>query len=232
MSGSTGSYHPQDPAPERRRGGLSAGILEIVIGVILVLAVIAGIAFWQRNKIPFVANLFPTATPPGKLYSNPAMGLRLYYPQEWLSLDGESAGMVTFSNSQAMLDGKDLPADGILLLLIRRADMRGELPGDVDPRNPEDLIRMLLSGGNGIVTETAIELEALRSYTVNGKAAASIAHLNTGTEIPPYVTYLVVIATEDVPVIAVAVLPQTGWEAKRLVVDEVLNTLEIEAIQQ
>jgi hypothetical protein len=207
------------------------GILEGVIAVGLCIAVLAGLAYWQRDKIPFIANLLPTPTPVGNLYSNPVMGIRLYTPTEWISNEDESGGMVSFSNSQAMLEGKDLPADGILLLLIRRADLRSELPADVDPHSPEDLMHVILSGENGILSESAVELEALRSYAINGHPAASTIYLNTGTEVPPYVAYLVVIATEDVPVIAVAVLNQTTWETLRPTVDSLLNTLEVQPMQ-
>jgi hypothetical protein len=231
MSEPTGPLHPQDPAPERRRRGLTSGILETIIAAGLVVAVIAGIAFWQRNNIPFVANLFPTATPPGKLYSNPAMGLSLYYPTEWVSVD-RSDGMVGFSNSQPMLDGKDLPADGIMLLLFRSAEFRGQVPADVDPHSPVDLMHLILSGENGILSETATQLEALRSYEINGNQAASTVYLNTGTGMPPYVVYVVVIATQDIPVIAVAVFNQTDWEARRPAVDEVLGTLEVGRMEE
>jgi hypothetical protein len=232
LSEPAGPAHLQDPPPpERSRAGLIPGILEGVIAVGLCIAVIAGLAYWQRDKIPFIANLLPTPTPVGNLYSNPAMGIRLYYPLEWVSNEDESGGMVTFSNSQAMLDGKGFPADAILLILIRRADLREEIPADVDPYNPEDLLRMVKSGENGIFSETAVELEGLRSYTLNGHPAASTIFLNTGTEMPPYIAYLVVIATDDIPVIAVVVLPQDGWESRRPAVDDILNTLEIQPMQ-
>jgi hypothetical protein len=61
--------------------------------------------------------------------------------------------------------------------------------------------------------------------------ADSTVYLNTGTGMPPYFVYLVVIATEDIPVIAVAVLPPVTWETRRPAVDEVLNTLEIQPMQ-
>lgn len=232
MSESAGPAHPQDPPPsERSRTGLINGILEGVIAVGLCIAVIAGLAYWQRDNIPFIANLLPTPTPAGNLYSNPAMGIRLYTPSEWITNEDESGGMVAFSTSQAMLDRKDLPEDGILLMLIRRTDFRGEVPADVDPYSPTDLIRLILSGENGILSETAIELEALRTYSIDGNPAASTVYLNTGTGMPIYVVYLVVVATGDIPVIAVAVLHQTGWESRRPVVDEILNTLEIQPLQ-
>jgi hypothetical protein len=139
--------------------------------------------------------------------------------------------MVAFSNSQDMLNGTTFPEDGVLLMLIRTANVDQEMPADVNPTSPEELVQLILSEQGDLLSEENSELEPLRSYSINGRPAASAAYLNKEPNIPDYVMYLVVIVTGDIPVIAVAVCPQVAWEFQHAVIDGLLDTLEIKPLQ-
>jgi hypothetical protein len=220
------------PPPERLRRGFVLGILEVLIAVSLCLAVIAGILYVQRYQIPFVAQFLPTRTPipsptpVGTMYSNAAMGVRLYYPTGWFYEEEASVGMVAFSNSKDMLDGTAFPEDGVLMGLIRNPDFLA----DVNPDSPEELIQSILSQQNGLVSEKGIEIEPIQFYSVNGYPAASVIYKDAQPDLSGYVMVLVVIVTGDVPVIAVVVCPQEAWDTQHAVVDGILDTLEIQPL--
>ena len=222
---------PPPPPPQKSRTGMIVGIGAGVLALCLVCAVIGVVLYVERAKIPFVANLFPTPTPTGTPYSNSTMGISLYYPPTWVYQEEQSGGLVLFATSQAVIDATTFPEDGAALVVIRTASFFSALPSSVDTTSPEAMLKYMISTDGGFLSQGASEVEAIRTYSVQGNPAASTVYAIPQSGSPTYNWYMVLIVTGDVPIMAISISAQSTWSTYRPSFDGILNSMEIQALK-
>ena len=222
---------PPPPPPQKSRTGMIVGIGAGVLALCLVCAVIAVALYVERTKIPIIANLFATPTPTGTPYSSTTMGINLYYPSAWVYQEEQSGGLVLFASSQDVIDATTFPEDGAAVVIVRTTSFFDAIPTSVDTTSPEAMLKYMVSSDSGFLASGASELEAVRTYTIQGKPAASTVYSVTQSGSPTYNWYMVLIVTGDVPIMTISISAQSTWSTYRPAFDGILNSMEIQAIK-
>ena len=104
MPGYTHSY-PLPPPPQRSRKGLWIGLAIGTVVLFLFGILVVGVFFFGQ-KIPFISSIFPSPTPTGLFYNNPAAGISLTYPLTWqysVTGDAKYGYSITLASSQDIL---------------------------------------------------------------------------------------------------------------------------------
>ena len=221
---------PPPPPPQKSRVGLIIGIVAGALVLCLCCAILGGVIYTQRKNIPFVSSLFPTPTPVGVLYSNPAVGISLYYPPSWVYQDDETSSTVFLATSQAVLDANSFPEGEAAMVLFHSATIFNGMPDSVDTSSPEEVLKYMVSDTSGFFPTGASEYEPVRAYSIQGNPAASAVYTITDSG-TPYNWYVVFIAFKDVPVLAVSISSTDTWASYRPTFDGILNSIGTQPIQ-
>jgi hypothetical protein len=222
---------PPPPPPRKSRTGMIAGIAAAVVVLCICCVLIGVVVYEQRDKIPIISGLFATPTPTGAVYSNSTMGIRLYYPLEWVYQEDQTGEMVFLASSQEALDASVFPETAAAMVLFRSTSLYENFPTNVDLKSPEAVLKYLVSADAGFLSEGATEYEPIRSYSIKGNSAASTVYAIAQTNSFTYNQYIVVIATGDVPILAIGVASQSNWDSYRPTLDGILNSIEVQPTQ-
>ncbi|MEZ0396724.1 MAG: hypothetical protein ABWK53_09900 [Anaerolineales bacterium] len=206
---------PPPPPPPRSRGKIWLGIGLGLIALCFCCAVAAIGLYAARNQIPAIGQLFPTPTPPGLLYNNPAAGFSLWYPQGWVyEEDREDGGyFIVFASSQQVLDNSDsTPRNGAALIIFAGVLSTSDLPSNVSPNSPLQVLEHvsdLLMGNDRTL------MEEPRLLTLDSYPAASGIYATTGTSNTIAVTYVTIVLRNQDVMVLVGLCEDVSWPQYR-----------------
>jgi hypothetical protein len=222
------SLPPPPPPPKKSRTGLTIGILAGLLVLCLCCLALLAVGYFERDRIPGLSRLFASPTPEGLHYTYPAMGISLTYPYNWV-YSQESDTTVTFANSQAAIDSTDLLAGSVGVVIVRDAGLLTGLPAGTDTSSPEAIVAAIFDPQQAFGEGSTTVLEPVRSFTLDGHPAASLAYSFQPTGSAADVFYLTLVLPEGTPVVAIAVCLESDWAQFRPVIDGLLASLSIQA---
>lgn len=224
-----------ESAPEtpKKKNNLVIGLL--VGGVLLclccILVLVAGYVF--RQQIPFVSNLFATATPTftptpeGNRYDNTSMGIHLYYPREWFVENVPDMGnAVAFVSSPDLIDTGDFPPDSFAFVIIRNTEVMEEMSFEEgDTSSPLGLMDMMYDFF--IYDEdSVVEYPAVRD--VGGYPGAQAIYRVDQFEDYLFIEGILVSMSGDLPTFIIYLVAEPAWPEIQPLFEDLLDTLRID----
>ena len=223
------SYPPPPPPPQRSRKGLWIGLaIGAVVLCLCCIVVVVGVAIFGQN-IPLLSSLFPTPTPNGLFYNNPAAGISLNYPVTWqYSESGDAANGYTiiFASSADILNSSsNAPQTGAAIAVLTKILTTSDLSFTVDASSMGAVV-------DYIATEYFTNIsqgQDLRTFSLSGYPAASSVYTMTNDTGGPSTAYLVAVLRNSDILIFFGVSPQTEWSQQKATFDSIVNSASIVA---
>jgi hypothetical protein len=218
---------PPPPPPKRSLKGLWIGLGIAVVALCLCCVVlVAGVYFFQLN-IPVVSNFFPSPTPAGLPYSNPAAGISLTYPATWQYSDSGDATtgftIIFASSADILTNSTSAPKTGAALAVMTNLMKTSDVTFTVDASSMGSVLDYVastyfanISGGQN-----------LHTFTLNGNPAASGVYSMTTTGGPASTAYLAAVLRNTEIVLFFGVCPQTEWSKYQSAFDSIINSAVI-----
>lgn len=225
------------PKPTEKKKKNTTLIALVIAGVLFclccLLVLVAGYVF--RQQIPFVSDLFATATPTftptpeGIRYDNTGMGIHLYYPREWyLEYVPDLGNAIAFVSSPDLIDSGDYPSDAVAFIIIRDRDFWLEASSEGgDTSSPLGIIDMMYEFF--VYDEDAVlEYPAVRD--VAGYPGAQAIYELDIYEDYPFIYGLLVSMSGDFPTLIIYLVAEPAWPEAQPLIEELLDTLRIDAV--
>ena len=217
---------PPPPPPQNSRRGVWIGVAVGVIVLCFCCIAIAIGLYAFKDQIPAVGRLFPTATPPGLLYSNPSAGFNLWYPQDWVYADeGDSSGyFIMFASSQRVLeDTENTPQDGAVLVILAKVLYTYDLPSNVNAASPVDVLMYVRSD---LLGSDLMEVEAPRVLTLDTYPSASAIYRIQGTTGESAIVYLTVAIHNQDITLFLALCEEAVWPQYRYQLQSIVQSVD------
>jgi hypothetical protein len=207
---------PPPPPAQRSRLRLWIGIGAGAVVVVLCFAAVAALAWAKRDQLG-LTRLFPSA---GVQYLNPAMGIKLEYPTDWVYQEGTGAVMFATSKENLNLNVPPTTGGGMAVFKSPAADMG--LPSNIDLTSPESILKAFVdaSFATGIQTQEAAHAYKLGAYLV----ASTVLLVDTGGA-SQMATYITIFVYKGDVVLALGFTPENEWAQFRPVFDRMLRSL-------
>jgi hypothetical protein len=217
---------PPPPPPQRSRRGLWIGIAVVILLCLCCVALAAG-AYFFRDQIPAVGALFPSPTPPGRLYTNAPAGFSLTYPNTWVydeEGDATTGYIVFFASSQSILDSTgSTPADGAALIVFTKFLYISYLPSTVDASSPIAVLDYFISDFLGTVTT----IEAPHLLTVDSyPAAAGVFRSDDTTSGVPVITPVTIVLHNDEVAILMGICEEASWSQYQAPLQSIVDSVD------
>ncbi len=217
---------PPPPPPPRSRGKVWLGIGVGLIALCLCCAFVAIGLYAARDQIPAIGRLFPTPTPPGLLYSNPGAGFNIWYPQGWVYEEEQQDGgyFIVFASSQQIMDNADsTPRNGAVLLVLSNVLSTGDLPSNVNPNSPLQVLEYVSSL---ILGNNRTPIEEPRLLTIDSYPAASGVYRTPGTSNNIAIVYMTIVLHDQEIVILGGICDDISWPQYRYSLQAMVQSLD------
>jgi hypothetical protein len=226
MPGDAQSYPPPPPPPQPSRKGLWIGLAIGAVVLCLCCIVVVGVYFF-RQKIPYISNFFPSPTPTGLLYNNPAAGISLTYPATWQyseSGDAASGYLIIFASSADVLNSSsNAPTTGAAMAVFTNVLKTSDVSFTVNASSMPDVMDYIATSLFAVTSQG----QNLRTFTLNGYPAASGTYAVTNDTASPSAAYIIAVLRNDEIILFVGVCPQTEWAQHQPTFDSILNSVSI-----
>lgn len=216
---------PPPPPPKRSHKGLWIGLgIAVVVVCLCCIVLIAGVYFFQLN-VPVISNFFPSPTPTGLSYNNPAAGISLTYPATWQysdSGDATNGFTIIFASSAALLsDTTNSVTSGALMEIYTNSLKTSDVPFTVNASSMGDVVDF-------IATSSQISTgQNTQIFTLSGLPAASGIYTLPNANGTPSTAYLVAVLRNDEIIVMASVCPQTEWSQYQSAFDTIVNSAMI-----
>ncbi|HEY5157335.1 MAG TPA: hypothetical protein VII93_05160 [Anaerolineales bacterium] len=225
MPGYAQSY-PPPPPPQRSRKGLWIGLAIGAVVLCLCCIVVVGVYFFRQN-IPYISNFFPSPTPTGLSYNNPAAGISLTYPANWQyseSGDATSGYLIVFASSADVLnDSSNAPQTGAAMAILTNVMKTSDVSFTVNAGSMGDVVDYIATNYFTNLSQG----QNLRTFTLSGYPAASGLYTATNATGSPSVAYLIAVLRNDEIIMLFGVCPQTEWTQHQPTFDSIVNSASI-----
>lgn len=218
---------PPPPPPKRSHKGLWIGLgIAVVVVCLCCIVLIVGVYFFQLN-VPVISNFFPSPTPTGLPYNNPAAGISLTYPATWQfsdSGDATNGFTIIFASSADILkDPTSSPKTGAALAIITNLMKTSDVTFTVDASSMGSVVDYIASTYFSNVSGG----QNLRTFTLNGNPAASGVYTMTNTSGAASTAYLITVLRNTEIILFFGVCPQTEWSQYQSAFDTIVNSAMI-----
>lgn len=218
---------PPPPPPKRSRKGLWIGLgIAVVLLCLCCIVLVAGVYFFQI-KVPVISNFFPSPTPAGLPYNNPAAGISLTYPATWQYSefgDATNGFTIIFASSAALLtDTTNSVMTGALMEIYTNSLKTSDIPFNVNAGSMRDVV-------DYIATSSEITLgQSTKIYAVSGFPAASGIYTLPNSSGINSTAYLIAVLRNDEIIVIAAVCPETEWAQYQPAFDSIVMSAVIVA---
>jgi hypothetical protein len=219
--------YPPPPPPQRSRKGLWIGLaIGAVVLCLCCIVLIVGVYFFGQN-IPYISNFFPSPTPTGLVYSNPAVGISLTYPATWQYSElGNAADgyIITFASSADILtNSSNAPQTGAAMAILTNALTTSDLSFTVNAASMGDVINYIAT----VFFTNVGQGQDLRTFTLSGYPAASGVFTLPDDTGNPLTTYIIAVLRNEEIILFLGVCPQTEWAQHQPDFDSIVNSVSI-----
>jgi len=217
---------PPPPPPRPSHKGLWIGLAIGAVVLCLCCILVIGV-YTFRQDIPFISNFFPSPTPSGLFYTNPAARISLYYPPTWQydeSGDASSVYDIFFASSTDNLNNSDfIPQTGAILNIMIGSLTTSDLPFTIDASSLGSLVEFLsldfFSGTS--------QSQNIHTFTLSGYPAASGVFTGTVDTGNPSTVYLIAVLRETGIIIFLGVCPESEWAQHQPTFDSILDSVTL-----
>jgi hypothetical protein len=219
--------HPQpSPTLHPTRKGLWIGLAIGAILLCLCCIFIAGIYFF-RQDIPFISSFFPSPTPTGLFYNNPAAGISLTYPATWRyseSGDALTGYSIIFASSEDILaNSSNNIQTGAAFMVWTNILSTSDLSFTVSASSMADVVDFIvISLFSGIS-----QGQNLHTFTLSGYPAASGLFSISSDSGNPSDAYITAVLRNTEIIMFVGVCPSTEWTQHQPTFDTILDSVNI-----
>ena len=219
--------YPPPPPPQRSRKGLWIGLaIGAVVLCLCCIVIGVGVYFYGQN-IPFISSFFPSPTPSGLVYNNPAAGINLTYPVTWLydeSGDASYGYRIIFASSVDILNNpSSAPQTGSAIAVLTNVVAISDLSFTVDASTMTDVAEYIAS----VYFTNISDGQNLHNFTLSGYPAASGIYTMTNDTGGPSAAYITTVLRNDEIILFFGVCPQTEWSQYQSTFDSILNSASI-----
>jgi hypothetical protein len=202
--------------------------IAVVLLCLCCIVLIVGVYFFQIN-VPVISNFFPSPTPAGLPYSNPAAGISLTYPATWKyseSGDANNGFTIIFASSAEIInDPTNVPQAGAAMAIMTNLMTTSDVSFQIDASSMGSAVDYIASNCFTNVSGG----QNLRTFTLNGNPAASRVYAMTNTTGVVTTAYLIAILRNDQIIVIAAVCPETEWGQYQPTFDSMVNSAVIVA---
>jgi hypothetical protein len=225
MPGYTQTF-PLPPPPQRSHKGLWIGLAIGAVVLCLCGILVVGVYFFGPN-IPYISSFFPSPTPTGLFYNNPAAGISLTYPVTWQyseSGDATYGYSITFASSTDILTAPSRASEtGAAMMIGTIILTNSNLPFTVNASSMEDAV----NGFANLIFTNISQNQNLRTFTLSGYPAASGVYTVTSDTSSPTAVYITAVLRDDAIILFVGLCPQTEWTQHQPTFDSIVNSASI-----
>ncbi|MFA5873784.1 MAG: hypothetical protein WC832_07445 [Anaerolineales bacterium] len=220
-------YYPPPPPPQHSRKGLWIGLaIGAVVLCLCCIVIVVGVYFFDQN-IPYISNFFPSPTPTGLFYNNPAAGISLTYPVTWPyseSGDATSGYTITFASSAELLNStSSTPQTGAVMVVLTHGIKTSDLSFTVNASSMGDVADYIATS---LFTNIS-QGQNLRTFTLSGYPAASGVYTNTNDTGGLATVYIITVLRNDEIILFLGVCAQTLWSQYQPTFDTIVNSASI-----
>jgi hypothetical protein len=218
--------NPLPPPPEHSRKGMWIGLAIGAIVLFLCGILVVGVYFFGP-EIPYISSFFPSPTPTGLFYNNPAAGISLTYPLTWQyseSGDASSGYSITFASSPDILDTPAKASQtGAIMMIGTIILAANDLPFTVDASSMGDTV----VGFANIIFTNISPSQNLRTFILSGYPAASGVYTVTSDASNQAAVYITAVLRDATIILFVGVCPQSEWAQHQPTFDSIVNSASI-----
>jgi hypothetical protein len=225
IPGSAESF-PPPPPPQPSRKGLWIGLAIAAVVLCLCSIIVVGVYIF-RQDIPIISNLFPSPTPTGLFYNNPAAGISLTYPISWQyseSGDATNGYMLLFASSADILnDPSSAPQTGAAMAILTNVLKTSDVSFTVDASTMGEVVDYIATSYFTNISQG----QNMRTFILSGDPAASGIYTMTSSTGSPATAYIIGVLRNDEVILLFGVCPQSEWAQHQPTFDSIVNSVSL-----